>query len=195
MGNVGAKIREGFDWVGKKMNEGWESVKSFGKKAWDTVKGVPVIGKIAEGIEKYTPIGWAATNAIRGIDTAVGGTSKLLQGDVKGAVGRVTSGIREGLNQENPLLQEIKKVPVLGDIARAGQSVVERIPIAGGFSISDIKNIGNASLNAVDAFKEGDVAGGFKNAAQAGLGLASKGAFGQNVANAAKVVTAAKAVV
>lgn len=168
MGNAGTKLKEGFQWLGTKLGEGWEHVKAFGKKAWDKVKSVPVIGKIAEGIEKYTPIGWAADAAIRGINTGVGATSKLLQGDLKGSVGAVTSGIREQLNKENPLLTEIKKVPVLGQVARAGEFVASRVPIFAGMSANDIRNIGNASLNAVDALKEGDFKGAGKAALQAG---------------------------
>lgn len=192
MGNVGAKIREGFDWVGTKMNQGWQSVKSFGKKTWDKIKSVPVIGKIAEGIEKYTPIGWAANAAIRGIDTGVGATSNLLKGDVKGAVGSVTSGIREQLNQKNPLLEEIKKVPVLGHIAKAGEFVATRVPIYGGMSVNDMKNIGNAALNSVDALKEGNIKGALGEAAKAGMAFAGSktGGLGTvaKVANTAQTV-------
>jgi hypothetical protein len=80
------KIRQGFNWLGKKIGEGWNHVRSFGKKAWETIRNVPVIGTIAEGIRRYTPIGQAADRIITGVDAGVGDTSKLLQGDVRGAV-------------------------------------------------------------------------------------------------------------
>ena len=155
--NVGKKIREGFDWLGGKIKQGWESAKAWGKKTWDKIKSVPVIGKIAEGIEKYTPIGWAASNTIRGIDTGVGATSNLFKGDVKGAISSVTGGIRDTLNQKNPLLEEIKKVPVLGDIAKAGENIASRVPIYAGMSLNDIRNIGNAATRSVDALASGDI--------------------------------------
>lgn len=193
MGNAGAKMKEGFQWLGSKMSEGWEHVKSFGKKAWDKVKSVPVIGKIAEGIEKYTPIGMAARGLIRGIDTGVGATSSLFQGDVKGAVGKVTSGIREQLNEKNPLLEEIKKVPVLGKLAAGAEAVATRVPVFGGMSVNDIRNIGNASLNAVDALKEGNIKGALSEGLKAGAGyLGSKsgtaGILGKGISTAQKVL-------
>jgi len=174
--SLGQKISDGFNVLGKKMGEGWESVKGFGKKVWDGVKSVPVLGDIAGGIEKYTPIGWAATNAIKGADAIAGGTSKLLQGDVKGAIGTATSYGRDMLNQKNPLLEAAKKIPVLGNIASGVETAVSNVPIYGGMSINTMRNIGNAGLNAVDAFKEGDVKGGFKNLAKGGAGyLGSRG--------------------
>ena len=168
--NLGKKIREGFDWLGGKIKDGWESAKSWGKKTWDKIKSVPVLGKIAEGVEKYTPIGWAASNVIRGIDTGVGATSNLFKGDVKGAIGSVTSGVRDTLNQKNPLLEEIKKVPVLGSLARAGESIVSRVPVFGGMSLNDIRSVGNAAANSVDALASGDL----KGAVREGAGAASK---------------------
>jgi len=176
MGQAGAKMKEGFQWLGNKMGEGWNNVKAWGKKAWDTVKSVPVLGSIAGGIEKYTPIGWAATNALKGIDAVATGSSKLLQGDVKGAIGTATSYGRDMINQKNPLLEEIKKVPVLGKIASGVETAVSNVPIYGGMSINTMRSIGNAGLNSVDAFKEGDVKGGFKNLAKGGAGyLGSRG--------------------
>lgn len=168
--NVGKKIREGFEWLGGKIKDGWESAKAWGKKTWDKIKSVPVIGKIAEGIEKYTPIGWAASNVIRGIDTGVGATSNLFKGDVKGAIGSITSGVRDTLNQKNPLLEEIKKVPVLGDIARTGENIVSRVPIFAGMSVNDIRAVGNAAANSVDALASGDI----KNAVRQGGDAALK---------------------
>jgi hypothetical protein len=96
MGNggssLGKKISEGFNVLGKKMGEGWEATKNFGNKAWNSIKSVPVLGKIAEGVEKYTPIGMAATSALKGIDAVATGSSKLFQGDIKGAAGTLAKG-------------------------------------------------------------------------------------------------------
>lgn len=176
MGNAGGKIKEGFNVLGKKMGEGWEATKAFGKKTWDKVKSVPVLGQIATGIEKYTPIGMAATNAIRAADAIAGGTSKLFQGDIKGAIGSATSYGRDILNQKNPLLEAVKGIPVLGKVASGVEMAASNVPIYGGMSINTMRNIGNAGLNAVDAFKEGDIKGGFKNIAKGGAGyLGSRG--------------------
>ena len=173
---MGKKITEGFNVLGKKMGEGWEATKAFGNKAWNSIKSVPVIGKIAEGVEKYTPIGMTATSLLKGADALAGGTSKLLQGDVKGAVGTATSFGRDMLNQKNPLLEAAKNIPVLGKLASGAEMVANNIPIYGGMSMNTMRNIGNAGLNAVDAFKEGDVKGGFKNLAKGGASyLGSKG--------------------
>ena len=181
--NVGKKIREGFDWLGGKIKDGWESAKAWGKKTWDKIKSVPVLGKIAEGIEKYTPIGWAATNVIRGIDTGVGATSNLFKGDVKGAIGSITSGVRDTLNQKNPLLEEIKKVPVLGSIAKAGESIVSRVPVFAGMSINDIRSVGNAAANSVDALASGDIKGVIREGAGAATKvLAGRGGMAGTVA-------------
>lgn len=176
----GKKVRNGFDVVGKKMAEGWEHTKSFGKKAWETIKSVPVLGKIAEGIEKYTPIGFAASNIIRGIDTGVGAVSKTFQGDLKGASGAITRGIRDTVNQKIPIVEEIKKVPVLGDAVRFAES---KIPVFGGMSIDQIRSVGNAAANSVDALASGDI----KNAVSQGVdafktfGAARGGAAGNVV--------------
>ena len=143
---------------------------------WDAVKSVPVLGQIAGGIEKYTPIGWAATNAIKGIDAGVGGTSKLLQGDLKGALSTATSYGRDLVNQKNPLVEAAKGIPGLGKVVSGIETAASNVPIYGGMSINTMRSIGNAGLNAVDSFKEGDVAGGFKNIAKGGAGyLASRG--------------------
>jgi|APGre2960657404_1045060.scaffolds.fasta_scaffold00387_18 hypothetical protein len=166
----GKKVRDGFDVIGKKIGDGWNEVKNFGNKAWNGIKSVPVLGQIAGGIEKYTPIGWAATNALRGIDAAATGGSKLLQGDVKGAISEATKYGRESLNQKNPLIEKAKKIPIIGGLVSKAEDVATSIPVAGGMSIKDIRNIGNASLNAVDAFKEGDIKGGFNQALKAGTG-------------------------
>jgi hypothetical protein len=172
----GKKVSDGFNVIGKKMGEGWEATKNFGNKAWNAIKSVPVLGSIAGGIEKYTPIGWAATSALKGADALAGGTSKLLQGDVKGAIGTATSYGRDMLNQKNPLLEAAKNVPVLGKLASGIETVATNVPIYGGMSINTMRNIGNAGLNAVDSFKEGDVKGGFKNIAKGGASyLGSRG--------------------
>lgn len=172
----GKKVSDGFNVIGKKMGEGWEATKNFGNKAWNAVKSVPVLGSIASGIEKYTPIGLAATNALRGIDAVATGSSKLLQGDVKGAISEGTRYGRDMINQKNPALEALKKVPVLGKLASGVETVASNVPIYGGMSINTMRSIGNAGLNAVDAFKEGDVKGGFKNIAKGGASyLGSRG--------------------
>ena len=176
MGNAGAKMKEGFQWLGNKISEGYGHVKAFGKKAWDAVKSVPVLGSIAGGIEKYTPIGWAATNAIKGIDAGVGGASQLLKGDLKGALTTATNYGREAINAKNPLIEQAKKIPGLGKLVSGAETAVSNVPIYGGMSINTMRSIGNAGLNAVDSFKEGDVVGGLKNVAKGGAGyLASRG--------------------
>jgi len=183
--NLGKKIREGFDWLGGKIKDGWESTKAWGKKTWDKIKSVPVLGNIAEGIEKYTPIGWAATNILRGVDTGVGATSSLFKGDVKGAIGSITSGVRDTLNQKNPLLEEIKKVPVLGSIARAGEAVVSRVPVFGGLSLNDIRGVGTAAANSADALARGDLKGALREGGGAALKvLGNKGGTAGAVAKA-----------
>jgi len=172
----GQKVSDGFNVMGKKMGEGWEATKNFGNKAWNAIKDVPVLGKIAEGVEKYTPIGLATTASLRGLDAGVGSASKLLQGDVKGAVTTASTFAREQLNQKNPLLEMAKGVPVLGKIASGVETAVNNVPIYGGMSINTMRSIGNAGLNAVDAFKEGDVKGGFRNIARGGAAyLGSRG--------------------
>lgn len=167
---MGKKIGDSFNWLGGKIGEGWNSVKAWGNKAWNDIKSVPVLGQIAGGIEKYTPVGWAATSALRGIDAAATGGSKLLQGDVKGAIGEGTRFGREALNARNPLVEAAKKIPGIGGLVSKAEDIATSIPVAGGMSIKDIRNIGNASLNAVDAFKEGDVKGGFNQTLKAGAG-------------------------
>jgi hypothetical protein len=180
MGNggssLGKKISEGFNVLGKKMGEGWEATKNFGNQVWNKIKSVPVLGTIASGIEKYTPIGMAATSALKTADAIAGGTSKLFQGDIKGAIGTATSYGRDMLNQKNPLLEAAKKIPVLGSLASGAEMAANNIPIYGGMSMNTMRSIGNAGLNAVDAFKEGDVKGGFKNIAKGGASyLGSRG--------------------
>lgn len=168
MGAVGSKVKEGFNWLGKKMGEGWEHVKAFGKSTYDKIKSVPVLGKIAEGIEKYTPIGWGATSLLKGVDAGVGASSKLLQGDVKGAVQTGINYGREALNQKNPLIEAAKGVPVLGKVVGGVESAVSRVPIYGGMSINDMRNIGNAALNSTEALKNGDFKGALKEGLKAG---------------------------
>lgn len=172
----GKKVSDGFNVIGKKMGEGWEATKNFGNKAWNAVKSVPVLGSIAGAVEKYTPIGIAATNALRGADALATGSSKLLQGDIKGAISEGTRYGRDMLNQKNPLLEAVKKVPILGNVASGIETAATNVPIYGGMSINTMRNIGNAGLNAIDAFKEGDVKGGFRNLAKGGAGyLGSRG--------------------
>lgn len=185
----GKKVRDGFDVIGKKVGEGWNSVKTWGNKAWNDIKSVPVLGKIAEGVEKYTPVGWAATSALRGIDAAATGSSKLLQGDVKGAVGEATRFGREALNAKNPLVEKAKKIPIIGGLVSKAEDVATSVPVYGGMSIKDIRNIGNASLNAVDAFKEGDVKGGLQQTFKAGTGY--MGTRAGRVGQAGRILNAA----
>jgi hypothetical protein len=168
MGAVGSKIKEGFSWLGKKMGEGWEHVKAFGKRAYEKVKSVPVLGKIVEGIEKYTPIGQAAKGIIRGLDAGVGATSKVFQGDFGGALQTGIDFGRETLNQKSAIVEAVKDVPVLGKIASSVEGIVSKVPIYGGMSINDMRNIGNAALNSTEALKNGD----FKGALKEGLGAA-----------------------
>ena len=194
MGAVGSKIKEGFQWLGKKMGEGWEHVKSFGKMAWDKIKSVPVIGKIAEGIEKYTPIGWAATSALRGADAIATGGSKLLQGDVKGAVETGIKFGRDTVNYKNPLLEKVKEIPVIGKVASVVETGISKVPIWGGMSASDLRNIGNAALNATEAVKNGDIKEAVKEGLKAGGGIISaRGGVGGALAG--KAVTTAGAVI
>jgi hypothetical protein len=166
--NLGKKISDGFGWMGKKMGEGWEHVKAFGKSTYDKIKSVPVLGQIAQGIEKYTPIGWAATNTLKGIDAGVGAGSKLLQGDVKGAVQTGINYGRDAINQKNPLIEAAKGVPVLGKVVGAAENVATRVPVWGGMSINDMRNIGNAALNSTEALKNGDYKGALKEGLKAG---------------------------
>jgi hypothetical protein len=165
---LGNKIKEGANWLGKKMGEGWQHVKAFGKSTYDKIKSVPVIGQIAQGIEKYTPIGMAASNLVRGLDAGIGAGSKLLQGDVGGAVQTGINFGRESLNQKSALLEAAKKVPVLGKIAGAAETVANRVPIYGGMSMNDMRNIGNAALNSTEALKNGDFKGALKEGLKAG---------------------------
>ena len=162
MGALGSKIKEGAAWVGNKIATGWEKVKSFGKNVWDKVKSVPVLGKLAEGVEKYTPIGWAATNALKGIDAGVGAGTKVLQGDIKGAVQTGVNYGRDMINYKNPLLEKIKEVPILGKVVGLAEKGINKIPIYGGMSADDMRNIGNAALNSTEALKNGDFKGALK---------------------------------
>jgi hypothetical protein len=171
MGVVGSKIKEGFNWLGKKMGEGWEHVKSFGKMAWDKVKSVPVLGKIAEGIEKYTPIGWTATNLLKGVDAVATGGSKLLQGDIKGVVDTGIKFGRDQVNYKNPLLEKVKEIPVLGKAVSLAEKGASYIPIWGGMSANDLRSVGNAALNATEAVKNGNIKGAL------GEGLKGAGAI------------------
>ena len=168
MGAVGSKIKEGFQWLGKKMGEGWEHVKSFGKGVWNKVKSVPVLGKIAEGIEKYTPIGWGATALLKSVDTVATGGSKLLQGDLKGVADVAIKAGRDAVNFKNPLLEKIKEIPVIGNIASKIEGAITKIPVFGGMSVNDMRNIGTAALNSTEALKNGDVGGALSEGLKAG---------------------------
>jgi hypothetical protein len=171
--SLGKKISDGFNNLGKKMGEGWESVKNFGNNTWNSIKSVPVLGKIAEGVEKYTPIGWAATNVLKGIDTGVKAGSQVLQGDIKGAVQTGIDYGRSRLTSENPLLSAAKSIPVLGDVVSKVQDKAQSVPIYGGMSVNTMKSIANSGLDAAQSFKDGDVKGGFKNIGRGAAGYLS----------------------
>jgi hypothetical protein len=191
MGNAGTKIKEGASWLGNKISSGYEGVKAIGKKAWDKVKSIPVLGKVAEGIEKYTPIGMSATNLIRALDTGVGATSKVLQGDIGGAVQTGINYGREMINQKNPAIDALKKIPVVGSVTGAIEAGVNRVPIYAGMSINDIRNIGNAALNSTEALKNGNVTGALKEGAKAaGTYFSSKTGGTKVLGNALKAGSA-----
>jgi hypothetical protein len=168
MGALGSKIKEGANWLGKKMGQGWEHVKAFGKSAYDKIKNVPVLGKIVEGIGKYTPIGAAAKNIFKAVDTGIGASSKVLQGDFGGALQTGINYGRDIINTKSPVVEALKNVPVLGKVASAAEGVVSRVPVFGGMSINDMRNIGNAALNSTEALKNGDFKGALKEGLKAG---------------------------
>jgi hypothetical protein len=182
MGNAASDFR----YLGSKINDGWNSLKSFGNKVWNGIKSVPVLGTIAGGIEKYTPIGWAATNALKGIDAGIGAGSKLLQGDLNGAVKTGIDYGRQAINQENPLITEARKIPVIGGLVDKAKDIAESVPVPVlGMSIKDARAIGNTALNSADAFRQGDWEGGLKNAANVGVNVASKGLLGDKAKSVA----------
>ncbi len=178
--NFGKKIREGFEWVGNKMKDGWENVKAFGKKAWDGIKRVPVLGSIANFVEQ-SPIGTGFKILGQGLDSAVKGTGDVLRGDIKGAVGQITSGGKAALGHlaDDKVFKAVRDIPVLGTIAA-------NAPIFGGASFNTLQNVGGAALNAVDALKEGDVKGALTEGLKAGQGYLS--GKGGNLGTAAKVI-------
>ena len=170
MGNsgsaLGKKIQNDFDVMGKGISEGWEQTKAFGKKAWEGIKSVPVLGQVASGLEKageYVGLGNITRGITSAIDTGIGATQKLLGGDVSGAIGRVTSGVRDVLDIRKPqLVSDAEKVPILGDIINKAYTGLENAPLAGGLSLNAMRSIGNAAANSVDALRSGDVLGGVK---------------------------------
>jgi len=162
---IGKKIRDGFDTMGKKMGEGWNEVKNFGNKVWDGVKSVPVLGDIAGGIEKYTPIGIAATNLLRGVDAGIQGGSKLLQGDMKGVLDTGLNFARDTLNKGTPLTNLAKNIPGIGGLVSGMNSGV-------------MNTVGNAAINSIDRFRQGDIKGGLAQGLKAGTNYAS-GRFGK----------------
>jgi hypothetical protein len=83
-------------------------------------------------------------------------------------------------------------VPVLGDIARAGENIATRVPIFGGMSVSDIRGIGNAAANSVDALARGDVKGAFTEGSAAALKVL--GNKGGNAGNVAKAITTGQSI-
>ena len=163
---LGKKIQNDFDAVGRGVAQGWEQTKAFGKKTWEGIKSIPVLGQVASGLEKageYVGLGNITRGITGAIDTGVGATQKLLSGDVSGAVGRVTSGVRDVLDIRKPqLVQDVEKVPVLGDLINKAYTGLENAPLAGGLSLNALRSIGNAAANSVDALRGGDVLGGLK---------------------------------
>jgi hypothetical protein len=178
--NLGQKIREGFSWVGNKVKEGWGHVKNFGKKVWEGVKRVPVLGSIARGIEA-SPIGTGFKILGTGLDTAINAGGDVLRGDLKGAVSGVTSGGRAALGHlaDDKVFKAVRDIPVLGTIAA-------NAPIFGGVSYNTLQNVGGATLNAVDALKEGNVKGAITEGLKAGKGYLSNKTG--NLGTAAKVI-------
>jgi hypothetical protein len=163
---LGKKIQNDFDAVGKGIANGWEQTKAFGKKTWEGIKSIPVLGTVASGLEKageYVGLGNITRGITGAIDTGVGATQRLLSGDVSGAIGRVTSGVRDVLDIRKPqLVQDVEKVPVLGDLINKAYTGLENAPLAGGLSLNALRSIGNAAANSVDALRGGDVLGGLK---------------------------------
>ena len=174
---LGKKIQNDFDAVGKGIANGWEQTKAFGKKTWEGIKSIPVLGQVASGLEKageYVGLGNITRGITGAIDTGVGATQKLLSGDVSGAVGRVTSGVRDVLDIRKPqLVTDAEKVPVLGELINKAYTGLENAPLAGGLSLNALRSIGNAAANSVDALRGGDVLGGLK------AGLEGAKTFGQ----------------
>ena len=179
MGQVGAKMKDSFQWIGHKIEDGWNGVKDFGNKVWNGIKSVPVLGQIASGIEKYTPIGWGATNLAKAIDTGVTAGSKLVQGDLNGAVKKGLDYGKDIVNQKNPLLEKIKSIPVIGKVASGLETVANNVPIYGGLSANSMKGIANGALNSADSLRQGDLKGALSGAVDAGLAGAGGGAFGK----------------
>lgn len=163
---LGKKITNDFDAVGKGIARGWEETKAFGKKTWEGIKSIPVLGQAVSGLEKageYIGLGNITRGIAGAIDTGVGATQRLLGGDVSGAIGRVTSGVRDVLDIRKPqLVTDAEKVPVIGDIISKAYTGLENTPLAGGLSLNALRSIGNAAANSVDALRGGDVVGGLK---------------------------------
>ena len=103
------KIENGFKVFGKGVEQAWGKVKDFGGNVWNKIKSVPVLGNIADFVEKYTPVGLAASNIVKAVDSGITGGAKLFQGDLKGAgsaaldfattrggtIGNIAKGIKE----------------------------------------------------------------------------------------------------
>jgi len=165
---IGQKIREGFDVIGKGISNGWEQTKNFGKKVWEGVKSVPILGSIATGLEKagdYVGLGNVASSITKAIDTGIGAVGDVFRGDIGGALNRGASGFRDLTNQRIPLLEDVKKVPVLGDIVRKAEDV----PIYGGMSLNAIRGLGSAAASGVSALTRGDIGGVLEAAKQGAI--------------------------
>ena len=178
MGQAGTKMKDSFQWIGHKIEDGWNGAKDFGNKVWNGIKSVPVIGSIASGIEKYTPVGWAATNLAKAVDTGITAGSKLVQGDLNGALKKGIDYGKDMVNQKNPLLEKIKDLPVIGKVASGLETLANNVPIYGGLSANSMKGIANGSLNSVDSLRRGDIKGALSNGLDAGLSAAGGGVFG-----------------
>jgi hypothetical protein len=180
---IGKKIEGAFSNLGKKTEDGWNTVKAFGKKTWEDIGKVPVLGDIARFVEK-SPLGTIAKGIGTGLDSAVGSGAKILQGDLKGGISKLTEGGRSIINTVNndPLYSTVKKIPVIGN-------AISNAPIFGGMSMNNISNIGNAALNGVDALKDGNVKGALTNALNVGQELGSRGVGGDRLKNIVNIGT------
>lgn len=180
---LGKKIENDFKWVGNKIGEGWDSTKAWGKKVWEDVKKVPVIGNVANAIEQ-SPIGTGWRGLTGAIDTGVQATSKILQGDLKGGISRITQGGRDfiGNIQNDNLVKTAVNLPGVGD-------VVKNLPVWGGMSYNNLSQIGNSALGAIDNLKDGRFNEALSQGLDVGKSLASKGYGGQNLQKAVEIGT------
>jgi len=180
---IGKKIENDFKWVGNKIGEGWETTKAWGKKTYEDIKKIPVIGNIASAIEQ-SPIGTGWRGLTGAIDTGVQATSKILQGDLKGGISRITQGGRDfiGNIQNDNLVKTAVNLPGVGEI-------LKNTPVFGGMSYNNLSQIGNSALNALDSVKDGRFNDALSQGLDVGKSLASKGVGGQNLQKAVDIGT------